>query len=154
MPETTVRWIQGTQLIGVSGTGHAVVLDTPIEGGGTGSGATPMELLLLAHAGCTAIDVVQILKDKMRKPMTGLEVRISGLRADTPPRVYTHVDVTYVVRGQGLEVKDVIRAIQLSADKYCSVSVMIAKTASIAIRYQIVDEAGGELREGTLEHAQ
>lgn len=152
MPDARVRWTQGMQLVGTSGTGHGVVLDTPVEAGGGNTGPTPMELLLMAHAGCTAMDVVSILKDKMRKPMTGLEVRVAGQRAERPPKVYTRVELTYLVRGALLEAKDVERAIQLSIDTYCSVSVMMSKTASLAVRYQILDEDGSVRHEGTLQH--
>jgi putative redox protein len=140
------------QLVGRSGTGHGLVLDTPVDAGGDNTGPTPMELLLLAHAGCTAMDVVAILKDKMRKPMTGLEVKVEGQRAERPPKVYTRVDLTYLVRGAGLEVKDVERAIQLSIDTYCSVSVMMSKTASLGIRYQLLDDDGRVRHEGSVQH--
>ena len=150
MPEAKVIWTSGKQFVAESGSGHALVLDASPEVAGRSTGATPMELLLLALAGCTGIDVVFILVDRMKKPLSGLSVEVSGQRSENPPKVYTEIDVTYRLRGAGLEEKDALRAISLSAEKYCSVSAMLERTATIRSHYEIVDERSGEAVRGTL----
>lgn len=137
-------------MVAQSGSGHAIVLDTSKEFGGSDTGATPMELVLMGLAGCTGIDVVFILGDRMKKTVTGLEVEVEGQRADQTPKVYTELDVTYRVRGPGLKEKEAKRAIQLSAEKYCSVSLMLEKTARIRSHYEIEDETSGEVVKGSL----
>jgi putative redox protein len=151
MSTALALWTREKQFVVESGSGHAIVMDTGTGVGGRNTGPTPMELVLMGLAGCTGIDVVFILRDRMKKPLTGVEVRVSGERADTAPKVYTQLDVTYLLRGPGLPEKDALRAIRLSAEKYCSISVMLAKTAAISWRYEITDETTGAIASGTLE---
>jgi putative redox protein len=116
-------------------SGHHLVLDTLPTGGGDNRGASPMELVLVALAGCTAMDVISILQKK-REPVKGLEVSVEGTRADTHPRVYTQIEVVYRVRGN-VKPKAVADAIALSEETYCSVGVMLGRTADITTRFEI-----------------
>lgn len=153
MPKAIATWTSGRQFVAETETGHAVVMDAPVAGGGRNTAPSPMELLLVGLAGCTGIDVVYILKDRMKKPLTALAVEVSGTRADTEPKVYTQIQVVYRVRGVGLEDKDVRRAISLSAEKYCSASIMLGKTARITSAYVITDDVTSAVIEGIVEHA-
>ena len=150
MSQAKVTWISGKQFVAESGSGHAMVLDTPPEVGGNNTGPTPMELVLMGLGGCTGVDVAFILGDRMKQQITAIEVEVSGKRADEPPKVYTEIDVTYRVRGRELSAKKAIRAIRLSAENFCSVSLMLEKTATITSRYEITDEVSGEKTEGQL----
>lgn len=116
--------------------GLHVVMDATPESGGQAQGFTPMELLLVALAGCTAMDVISILKKK-RQPVTSFEIITRGERADDHPRIYTSIEIEYIVRGQGIDPRAVERAIELSETKYCSVSNMLNKAARIITRYRI-----------------
>lgn len=131
-----VKWLEDMTYVGMSGSGHAVVMDGPPELGGHNLGIRPMEMLLLGLGGCTSIDVVNILT-KARQQVTDCTVELEAERADTDPKVFTQVRIHYIVSGKGLSEKQVQRAIQLSADKYCSASVMIAKTAQITHSHEI-----------------
>ena len=150
MASASVTWTSGKQLVAESSSGHAIVLDAPEEVGGRNTGATPMELLLASLAGCTSIDVLFILGDRMKKPITTLSVHGTGERAAEPPKVYTKIDVRYAVSGPGLRKKDALRAIRLSAETFCSVSVMLGKTAKITHHYEITDTSSGETHSGAL----
>ena len=138
-----VKWVEAVTFIGESASGHAVVMDGPPESGGRNLGIRPMEMLLLGMGGCTAFDVVMILK-KARQPVTDCVVEIEARRADTDPKVFTHIHVHFVVTGDGLSDKQVARAVELSAEKYCSASIMLGKAADISHGYEIVfaSEAG------------
>jgi len=125
MIEATVTWADQEQYVGWASSRHAIVLDT--SKGGTAN--SPMELVLVALCGCTASDVVGILRKK-REPFTGLEVRAKGERAEGYPAVYTSIHLTYTVRGQ-VSQKAMEDAVRLSKEKYCSVSAMLEKTAKI-----------------------
>lgn len=125
MNEATVNWTDKERYIGTSTSRHAIVLDTAAEK----TANSPMELVLIALCGCTASDVVGILRKK-REPFTGLEVRATAERAEGYPAVFTSIHLTYVVRGQ-VPQKAMEDAVRLSKDKYCSVSAMLAKTAKI-----------------------
>jgi putative redox protein len=122
-----------------SGSGHAVVMDGAPEAGGRNLGLRPMEMLLAGTGGCTAFDVVLILK-KGRHAVSGCEVSLSADRAETDPKVFTGIHFHYKVRGRRLKPEVVARAIELSKDKYCSASIMIAKTALITYDFEILDE--------------
>lgn len=115
---------------GSGSSGFSLPMDTSVEFGGDDSGFRPMELVLVGLAGCTAMDVVSIL-EKKRQEVTGLEVKVSGERADEHPRVYTSVTIEYVVTGHNLDRVAVERAVELSETKYCSVGAMVSKTAKI-----------------------
>jgi len=134
--EARVKWVEERRFVGQASSGHALVLD----GSEQKLGSTPMELLLIGLAGCTAYDVIEVL-EKKRLTVTGLEVRARAERAEQVPRVYTAIDVEYVVRGRGIKAKVVEQAIRLSQEKYCSASIMLGKTAEIRTQYRIEDEA-------------
>ncbi len=133
------RWIQNRQFQATTGSGHELILDGGPTADGKSNGPSPMELLLVGMAGCTGVDVVDILQKK-RQSISGVEVRVEGTRAETYPMVYTEIDVVYVVRGKDISPKAVEDAIALSETKYCSAGVMLGKTAKISSRYEIVPE--------------
>ncbi len=134
--QARVKWVDGARFLGESGSGHCVVMDGPPEAGGRNLGVRPMEMLLLGMGGCTAFDVVHILR-KGRQPVTGCEVALSAERAESEPRVFTRIHVHFVVSGRGLDPDRVRRAVQLSAEKYCSASIMLGKTAEITHDFEI-----------------
>jgi putative redox protein len=115
-------------------------MDGPVEGGGRGLGARPMEILLVGMGGCTNYDVVSILK-KARQKVTGCSVDITAERADAVPAVFTKIHIHFVVSGIGLTEKQVERAINLSAEKYCSASIMLGKTAKISHTFELIEAA-------------
>jgi putative redox protein len=133
--EAKVTWVENRRFVGQASSGHAVVVDASAQK----LGPSPMELVLIGMAGCTGQDVVGILHKK-RQEVTGLEVIARAERADDPPRVYTSIDVEYVVRGRDIKPKAVEDAIRLSEEKYCSASIMLGKTARVTTRYRIEDE--------------
>ncbi len=137
--EGTVAWIKNMQFVGWSGTKHSVVMDTDSEHGGDNTGAKPMELLLLALAGCTGMDVVSILK-KMRVVFTGLEIKLRGERREEHPRIFTRIDMEYIVYGSRVDENAVKRAIELSMEKYCSVYGIIKNTCPVNYTYRILPE--------------
>ena len=132
-----VKWVEGVTFIGESASGHAVVMDGPPESGGRNLGIRPMEMLLLGMGGCTAFDVVMILK-KARQPVADCVVEMEAERADSDPRVFTRIHVHFVVTGGRLSDKQVARAVELSAEKYCSASIMLGKAVDITHGYEIV----------------
>ncbi|HHJ12030.1 MAG TPA: OsmC family protein [Chromatiales bacterium] len=131
-----VKWLDHMSFVGESGSGHSVVMDGAPELGGRNLGIRPMEMLLLGLGGCTSFDVVLILK-KMKQEITGCEVEIEAERADSEPKVFTRIHVHFIVTGRGLSDKHVARAVNLSAEKYCSASIMLGKTAEISHDYEI-----------------
>jgi putative redox protein len=130
-----VTWVEDRRFVGRASSGHAVVVDASAEK----QGASPMELLLIGMAGCTAYDVMSIL-EKKRQTVTGLEVSARAERAEEPPRVYTTIEVEYVLRGRDIKPKAVKDAIRLSEEKYCSASIMLGRTAQITTSYRIEEE--------------
>ena len=135
-----VRWLDGRAFVGESGSGHAVVMDGAPESGGRNIGVRPMEMLLLGLGGCTAFDVVMIL-EKSREMVTGLDIELEAERAPEDPKVFTKVRLIYKLRGRNLNPATVERAINLSAEKYCSASIMLGKTAKIEHSWTIEDDA-------------
>lgn len=133
-----IKWIEKSSFTGQPGSGHTIVMDGPPGNGGHNRGVRPMEMLLLGLGGCTAFDVVQILQ-KSRQPITDCVVEISAKRAETIPKVFTHIHVHFKVSGHGLKEHHVTRAIKLSSEKYCSASIMLGKAASISHDYEIID---------------
>jgi putative redox protein len=133
-----IKWVDGMAFLGESGSGHTVLMDGPPEAGGRNLGVRPMEMLLLGMGGCTAFDVVHILK-KGRQDVRDCEVFLEADRAETDPKVFTRIHVHYVVKGRGLRAEVVQRAIDLSTERYCSASVMLGKTAEITHDYEIVE---------------
>ena len=137
--KTRVRWVEDHRFVATTGSGFSLVLDNPHREGG--AAASPMELLLVSLAGCTGVDVVAIL-EKMRQPLDRFEVAVEGRRADDHPRVYTEVDVVYRAWG-GVTSKKLLKAVELSEGKYCSVSAMLRPTAKINIRVELNGETIG-----------
>ena len=131
----SVTWVEDRRFVGKASSGHAIVLDASAEK----QASSPMELLLIGMAGCTAYDVMSIL-EKKRQRVTGLQVSARAERAEEPPRVYTEIEIEYLLRGRGIKPKAVEDAIRLSKEKYCSASIMLGKTAQITTRYRIQEE--------------
>lgn len=134
-----VQWLDGRAFVGESGSGHAVVMDGAPESGGRNVGVRPMEMLLLGLGGCTAFDIVMIL-ERMREKVTGLDIALEAERAGEDPKVFTHVKMIYKVTGRNLKPANVERAVNLSAEKYCSASAMFEKTAKIEHSFEIIEE--------------
>ncbi len=137
--DCTVRWMgsdAGMAFVAESGSGHAVVMDGAPEAGGRNLGFRPMEMLLAGTGGCTAFDVVLILK-RGRHAVSGCEVKLSADRAESDPKIFTKIHFHYRVKGKGLKPEVVARAIELSKDKYCSASIMMAKTSEITHDFEI-----------------
>ena len=133
-----VKWVQDATFIGESASGHAVVMDGPPENGGRNLGVRPMEMLLLGMGGCTAFDVVHILQ-RARQPVLDCVVEMDAERAEEAPKVFTRIHVHFVVTGRGLAEKQVERAVALSAEKYCSASIMLGKSATITHDFEVVE---------------
>lgn len=131
-----VKWVEAATFLGESGSGHAVVMDGPPEGGGRDLGIRPMEMLLIGMGGCTAYDVVHILR-KARQPVTDCVVELDAERAASEPKVFTRIHVHFVVTGNELSEKQVARAVELSAEKYCSASIMLGKVAEITHDFEL-----------------
>ena len=134
--KTTVKWIDGMMMVGESASGHAIVMDGPEEMGGNNLGVRPMEMLLLGMGGCTTVDVVSTLK-KMRENVSNCRVEISAERADEHPKVFTDIHMHFVIEGENLNEKKIAKAVSLSADKYCSASIMLGKTATVTHDFSI-----------------
>ena len=134
----SVNWVDGMLMVGKSHSGHSITMDGPPEIGGENLGVRPMEMLLLGVAGCTMIDVVTTLK-KMRQELTHCETKVNAERADDHPKVFTDIHIQFIIKGKGLESKKVEKAITLSAEKYCSASIMLGKTASITHDFKILE---------------
>ena len=134
--QVQVKWIDGVSFVGESETGHAVVLDGAAENGGRNIGMRPMEMLLIGMGACTAFDVVTILK-KSRQPIVNCVAEINADRADEIPKVFTNIHVHFVVTGNNLNESQVERAVKLSAEKYCSASIMLAKACEITHDFEI-----------------
>jgi putative redox protein len=133
-----IKWLENVSFVAESESGHAFVMDGAPEGGGRNLGPRPMETVLMGTGGCTAYDVVHILK-KSRAPVTDCVVQIDAQRAAEDPKVFTKMHFHFVVTGKGLKPQVVERAIALSAEKYCSASIMLAKTATITHDFEIVE---------------
>ena len=132
--KATIKWTEQVSFIAETGSGHAIVVDGPPGAGGRKLGPRPMELVLAGTAACTAFDVVWILK-KARQSITGCIVDVEAERAPAEPKVFTRLHFIYRIRGEGLKPAQVERAVKLSKDRYCSATLMLAKTA--AISYEI-----------------
>jgi len=133
----SVKWIDGMLMVGKSDSGHAIVMDGPPEIGGENLGVRPMEMLLLGMAGCTMIDVVSTLK-KMREVLVACQTQVSADRGEEYPKVFTNIHVHFILRGKQLNPSKVDKAIKLSAEKYCSASIMLGKTAVITHDFEII----------------
>ena len=138
MSDTQVTWVDGLQFVAES-AGHGIVIDGA-PGFGRDTGMPPMHLLLLGAAGCSAMDVIHILKNRMRKQVTGLRIEVASEQAEEHPKVYTRIELRYLVKGRGLKEKNVRRAIELSNTKFCSAAIMLGKTAEIVTTYEVEEE--------------
>jgi len=134
----SVNWVDGLLMVGKSDSGHTITMDGPPESGGENLGVRPMEMLLLGVAGCTMIDVVTTLK-KMRQDLSHLETKINAKRATDHPKVFTDIHIQFILKGQNLDEKKVDKAITLSAEKYCSASIMLGETATITHDFEVVE---------------
>ena len=133
-----IKWLENVAFVAESESGHAMVMDGAPEGGGRNLGPRPMEVVLMGTGGCTAYDVVHILK-KSRANVTDCVVDIDAERATDDPKVFTKIHFHFVVTGKGLKTQQVERAVHLSAEKYCSASIMLAKTASVTHDFEICE---------------
>jgi len=135
----TVTLQEGSTFEGVAGSGHRVTMDVAPEVGGRNLGLRPMEMVLLGLGGCTAIDVLHMLR-KGRQPITDMRVELNAERADDTPKVFTRIHLHFVLTGAGLDPHKIERAINLSASKYCSASMMLNKTAEMTHDFEIVKQ--------------
>jgi putative redox protein len=137
--KATIKWVDGARFIGESGSGHSVVMDGPEEIGGRNVGIRPMEMLLLGVGACSAVDVVSILK-KARQQVTQCEAQVVATRVDAVPAVFETINLHFIVSGVDLDDGKVRRAVELSAEKYCSASIMLHKAGvEITHDYEIVN---------------
>ena len=137
--KAVVKWLDHMSFVGESESGHSVVMDGPPESGGRNMGVRPMEMVLLGMGGCTAFDVVMILQ-RQRQAITDCHVELSAERADEVPKVFTKIHAHYVVTGKSLDEKKVARAVDMTAEKYCSVSIMLARSVEVTHDFEIVEE--------------
>jgi putative redox protein len=135
-----IKWVEGRTFVGESGSGHKVVLGTASSPQGPTPGPSPMELVLIGTGGCSAFDVVHIL-EKGREAIEDCVVELDAERAEKDPKVFTRVHMHFVVTGRALATAKVNRAIELSIEKYCSASAMLAKTAVITHDFEVIDTA-------------
>jgi putative redox protein len=133
-----IKWVENVSFIAESGSGHALVMDGAPEGGGRNLGPRPMEVVLMGTGGCTAYDVVHILR-KSRASVTDCVVEIDAERAEEDPKVFTKIHFHFIVTGNGLKPAQVERAVHLTAEKYCSASIMLGKTAAITHDFEILE---------------
>ena len=141
--ECTIDWggPNGMLFTASTGSGHVAVMDGAVDGGGHNLAPRPMEMLLAGTGGCTAYDVVLILK-RGRHEVRGCSVKLTSERAETDPKVFTRIHMHFTVSGRGIPAAAVERAIAMSHDKYCSASIMLAKTAEITTSFDLIDEEG------------
>jgi len=132
-----IKWIENACLLGESESGHSIVLDGAPDIGGRNLGVRPMEMVLLGLGGCAAMDIIHILH-KSRQTITSVEILLEAERAESEPKVFTKIHLQFIIAGDDLREHHVARAVQLSAQKYCSVSHMLNKTATITHAYQII----------------
>ncbi len=133
-----IKLIEGVSFVGQSESGHSVVMDGPPDSGGKNLGVRPMEMLLLGLGGCSAFDVVHILR-KARQQITDCVAELDATRADTDPKVFTKIHIHFVVTGIALDPKRVEQAVNLSAEKYCSASIMLGKVAEITHDFEVME---------------
>ena len=137
--KATVKWADGAMFVGESGSGHSVVMDGPADLGGRNLGPRPMEMLLLGTGGCASYDVLSMLK-KSRQAVVDCRVDLAAERADAVPAVFTRIAMHFVVTGVGLKDSQVKRAVELSAEKYCSASIMLgAAGVAVSHSYEVVE---------------
>jgi len=133
-----IKWVEDVKFVGETASGHAIIMDGPPEGGGANMGPRPMEMLLLGMGGCTAYDVIHMLK-KSRQTVDDCIVELTAERATEVPKVYTSIHAHFIVSGKDLKESHVKRAVSLSAEKYCSASIMLGQMAKITHDYEVID---------------
>ena len=136
--KATIKWNGDVSFAGTADSGHTVIMDGSPEVGGQNKGSRPMELVLIGMGGCTAFDVVHILR-KSRQEITDCFAEIEAKRAETDPKVFTNIHIHFIVTGKNLDEKKVQHAIELSATKYCSASIMLGKTAKITHDFELIE---------------
>lgn len=134
-----VKWLDHMSFVGESGSGHSVVMDGPPDDGGRNLGVRPMEMVLLGMGGCTAFDMVHILR-RQRQAISDCQVELEAERAKDVPKVFTRIHVHYIVKGTGLDEGKVERAVKMTAEKYCSVSIMLAASVNITHDFEIIED--------------
>ncbi|MAP75630.1 OsmC family protein [Halopseudomonas aestusnigri] len=137
--KATIKWVDGVMFLGESGSGHTVVMDGPPEAGGRNMGIRPMETVLVGLGGCASFDVVSILK-KARQDIRDVHTELAAERADVEPKVFTKIHLHFVVTGKNLKEAHVKRAVELSAEKYCSASILLGRAGvEVTHDYEIVE---------------
>ncbi len=137
--KATIKWVDGAMFVAEAGSGHAIVVDGPPDIGGRNMGARPMELMLMGVGACSSVDVVNILK-RGRQQVVGCEARVEATRVDAVPALFETIHLHFVVTGRELDAAKVKRAVELSAEKYCSASIMLGKAGvKITHDYEVVD---------------
>lgn len=134
-----VKWIEGIAFVGEAESGHAVIMDGAPAAGGRNLGPRPMEMLLLGAGGCSSIDVIMILK-KSRQAVSDCYVELAAERAETDPKVFTKIHMHFVVKGKDIKPEAVEKAVKLSAEKYCSASIMLGATAAVTHDFEVIQE--------------
>ena len=137
--KATVKWLDHMSFVGESSSGHSVVMDGAPDVGGRNMGVRPMEMVLLGLGGCTAFDMVLILQ-RQRQAITDCQVEVEAERATEVPKVFTKIHVHYIVKGKGLDAKKVERAVSMTAEKYCSVSIMLSASVELSHDFEIIEE--------------
>lgn len=136
MLQAKVKWVDGLQFVGESGTGHAIVMDADLDVGGSNTGMRPMEMLLVGLGGCSGMDVASILSKK-KQNVTDISINIKGQKADTYPKKFTDIEIEFIISGKNLSEEDVKKAIDLSMEKYCSVKATLEGVAKVNYSYKI-----------------
>jgi putative redox protein len=136
--QVTVKWVDGVMFVGETGSGHAVVMDGPLDHGGRNIGMRPMEMLLLGVGGCSSFDVVQILQ-KGRNDIVKCVAEVTAERVDAIPSVFSKIHLHFIVSGHDLKPAAVERAVKLSAEKYCSASIMLSKAVEITHDFEVIE---------------
>jgi putative redox protein len=140
MVQAKVKWIDGLQFVGQSGSGHAIVMDAGKDAtGGADTGMRPMELLLIGLGGCSGMDVASVLQKK-KQQISGVEANVLGQKAEDHPQKYTAIEIEFVVTGKNISEDAVSKAVELSMTKYCSVKATLESTAKVSYSYRIVQE--------------
>ncbi len=137
--KATIKWLDHMSFVGESGSGHSLVMDGPPESGGRNLGVRPMEMVLLGLGGCTSFDMVMILQ-RQRQAISDCQVEIEAERANEVPKVFTKIHVHYIVTGKNLDAKKVERAVNMTAEKYCSVSIMLSASVELSHDFEIIEE--------------
>lgn len=134
-----IKWVEQVAFLGETESGHAVLMDGAPAGGGRNLGPRPMEMLLIGAGGCTSYDVITILK-KSRQAVTDCHVELTAERAETDPKVFTAIHMHFVITGRDIKSEAVEKAIKLSAEKYCSATIMLGATASVTHDFEVIQE--------------